>query len=433
MPEAVPPLDPVGLADLLSSSERTLRCPHLARPAGPVEHVAAAGTYVVSSAELIQSVLSRPEEFSSQNTEAPEALVIWRTVLARIAERPEMADLVERGYGTIDSLRVLLYADPPEHTRHRRLVTKTFSARRVRELEPLIRGNVDRLLAPVLDRGEGDLMRDLAIPLPLIVIAGLIGVDVKEWPLFRKWSDTFLLATGNLNPSESDYEAMVAMKLEFDRYIMDVVGQRRAQRGDDLIQDLIDFNENANDPLSIDEFLWIMKIVLTGGNETTAKQLGNALMVLVERPKWQERLRAEPSAIPAFAEESLRLEPSVQGTFRLALRDTTIGDAAVPKGSVILLNFNNSNRDGGVFPDPDEIRLDRGKAGANHLAFGRGIHYCPGANLARAETVIAIERLLKHTRDIRFAPGVNSRDDVAYFPSFMLHGPLTLPVIADVR
>ena len=416
----------VDFSQLFASDELTIRCPYAVQPHSPVEWVDASQTFVVSSAELCAEVLKHPEIYSSANVEGAHTERIHTEVLRRAAADERMADLRDRGYGTIETLRVLLNADPPVHTRQRKLISRAFSARRVAEMEPFIRATVEAL-ADGMPPGQADLMSQLAFPLPLIVIAEALGVDPEDRALFHTWSNAFLLATGNLDPSDAEFDEMVETRIAFDRYMISIIDERIRSPRDDLMQDLVDASTTGESPLSLDELLWILKILLVGGNETTAKQLGSAFVVLLEQPELQERLRGNPAEIARFTEESLRMEGSLQGFYRLATADTELAGVPVPQGSNVWVASTLANRDPALFERPADLVLDRA-SGTHHLTFSVGPHFCAGAALAKAEIRICLETVLERFRDLRFAPGVQSRFDVPYTPSYILHGPLALPV-----
>jgi len=411
---------------LFASDELTIRCPYAVRPHAPVEWVNAIQAFVVSGADACAEVLKHPEVYSSANVEGAHTERIHTEVLRRSAADPRMADLRARGYGTIETLRVLLNADPPVHTRQRKLISRAFSARRVAGMEAFIRRTAQMLANDLVD-GQADLMAQLAIPLPLIVIAEALGVDPGDRGLFHTWSDAFLLATGNLDPSEGEFDEMVETRIGFDRYMISIIDERLRSPRDDLMQDLVDATTAGESPLSLDELLWILKVLLVGGNETTAKQLGSAFLVLLEQPELQERLRGNPVAIARFTDESLRMEGSLQGFYRLVTADTELSGVAIPAGSNVWVAATLANRDPALFACPADLDLDR-PAGGRHLTFSVGPHFCAGSALARAEIRICLEIALERMPDLRFAPGIRSRFDIPYTPSYILHGPLALPV-----
>lgn len=293
-------------------------------------------------------------------------------------------------------------------------------------MEPFIRLTVQSLVDGLVD-GRADLMAQLAIPLPLMVIAEALGVNPADRELFHTWSNAFLLATGNLDPSEGEFKEMVETRIAFDRYMVSVIDGRLREPQDDLMQELVNASTGGDSPLTLDELLWILKILLVGGNETTAKQLGSAFMMLLEQPNLQDTLRGNPEAIARFTEESLRMEGSLQGFFRLVTADTELAGIVIPEGSNVWVASTLANRDPAVFVCPADLDFDR-PTGGHHLTFSVGPHFCVGAALARAEIRICLEILLDRLNNLRFASGISSRFEVPYAPSYILHGPLALPV-----
>jgi cytochrome P450 len=384
--------------------------------------------FVVDSLELCGEVSADAVLFSSRYSDGPNALEVHHEVLRRAAADDRMALAVrDRGYGTTENLSVLSTADPPAHTRQRRIVMSAFGNRQVKVMEDFIRKTVKQLVDRIAGQQRVDLLRALAVPLPLAVIAHALGAGQDDVDLFEKWSDDFMLATANPHPSDDEYEAMKETRVEFDSYMLAIIDQRATEPKDDLIQAILDDNAASDAPLSLDELLWAFKILLVGGNETTSKQLANALVMLAEDESLQRRLIEHPELIAGFAEEAIRLEPSVQGFFKYATADTELAGTAVPKGSLLLLHSMAANRDPARFSTPDDIDVERGLRGTRHFTFSQGAHYCPGAGLARAEVRIALEVLFARLGQFTFDSD-RGRDELDYPPNFISHGPRSVPV-----
>lgn len=308
---------------------------------------------------------------------------------------------------------VLFRADPPLHTRQRALVTKALNARRIRALEPSIREICDELIDGFVDDGRLELNRQFALPLPMIVIARMLGMDPEDLPRLKHWSDQAL--RGFVDSMDNE-ERLVAARaiLDYQQYVLPRIAERREQPQDDLISALI--HAEITDTSQVDgelvgprqltdgEIMPIILQVLVGGNETTTCLLGNALVTLLEHPEAMSSLRADHSLIPNFIEEVLRYEPPVLATTRVALQDAAIGPDAVPTAEVVAVGWGLANQDPGVFPEPRSFDIRRPNA-KKHLAFGHGPHFCPGSLLSRTEARIAFEQILGRMHDIRLADG----------------------------
>jgi len=310
----------------------------------------------------------------------------------------------------------MLRIDPPDHTRLRSLVSKAFTPRAVEAMRPRISLLVDELLAKVESRGRMELMDDFAAPLPVIVIAELIGIPAAEHAQFRRLSDEAvrLLGDGTMEQKRRGVAGMAALT----DYFSAIVEARRADPQDDLVTALV-AAEEAGDRLSLAEMLSTLVLLLVAGNETTTKLIGNATIALLRNPDQLERLRADPGLMTNAVEEFLRYDGPVQLTSRMATADRTLCGRAVRKGEQVVLLLAGANRDPAVFTDPD--RLDVGRRDVRHLAFGQGIHFCLGAQLARLEASLALGALVE-----RF-PGLRLADpEIRWSSNTILRGPEAL-------
>ena len=279
---------------------------------------------------------------------------------------------------------VLIQDDPPRHTRFRRLVNKAFTLKRVEALEPWIASIANALLDEIA-AGTTDVVESYTVPLPVKVIARLLGIPGEDYATFKRWSDAFL-STVSVQGGErmQNIQAMVT-------YFGQMAAARRSHGAEDLITALVEA-EIEGESLQDWEILGFCILLLIAGNETTTNLIGNLLNVLVDRPDLWQRLRADRGLVETVIEETLRYESPVQRLFRTAARDVEVSGAKISKGDRITIFYGAANRDPSVFPDPDEFRLDRDLR--NHVAFGMGIHYCLGAPLARAEARITLTAFL---------------------------------------
>lgn len=298
---------------------------------------------------------------------------------------------------------VLLGKDAPDHTRLRRLVSKAFSPAVVRGLEPRIRDLVAGLLEPALQRGHIEVVSELAFPLPVAVIAEMIGVDARDAREFRRWATSLFALTDPLAMFRTDLrEAANASVRDMNAYFRRTASERRQAPRDDLLSALV-VAEDEGARLSEDELLAMCGSLVIAGHETTTNLIGNAVLCLLRFPAERRRLAESPELLPSSIEEVLRFEGVSQFIMRVALEDVEIGSGAhravIRKGEMALLALAAANRDPEQFSDPD--RFDVARSPNHHLAFGLGAHFCLGAGLARSEARIAIEELLRRLPDLR--------------------------------
>lgn len=281
---------------------------------------------------------------------------------------------------------VLILDDPPRHTRFRRLVNKTFTLRRIEALTPWIAAVADELLNTVGQQPiDIDIVEHYTIPLPVKVIARMLGIPGEEYETFKRWSDAFLSIT-----SMDNSERMQNLQ-EMMQYFAKMAAARREQGAEDLITALVEA-EVEGEKLEEWEILGFCMLLLIAGNETTTNLIGNIVNILAARPALWQQLRADRSLVETVIEETLRYESPVQRLSRMALRDVEVSGARISAGDLVMVYFGAANRDPKEFAEPDQFRLDRDLR--NHVAFGMGIHYCLGAPLARAEAKITLNRML---------------------------------------
>jgi cytochrome P450 len=293
----------------------------------------------------------------------------------------------------------MLFSDPPDHTRLRALVNKAFTPRAVERLAPRIRRIIGELLDPVAG-GEGfDLIEAFAGPLPVIVIAEMLGIDPADRDDFKRWSE---LDVRTFNPFLSDEErATVSSALgERDAYLRRVLARRRAEPREDLLSALI-AAEEAGDRLDDDEIVTMCELLLVAGNVTTTDLIGNGVWILLRHPAELDKLRADPSLIDNAVEEILRFESPVVQSVRIPTADFAIRGCPVRRGESVVVFLTAANRDPEVYPEPD--RFDVTRRDVHHQSFGGGVHFCLGAPLARLEARLAIGALLERFPHLRLA------------------------------
>ncbi|MGD9890652.1 MAG: cytochrome P450 [Dehalococcoidia bacterium] len=328
------------------------------------------------------------------------ALSRYADVSAALRNHSDFSSAQGIGSGRDDS-RMLISTDPPDHTLLRSLVSKAFTPRMVADLEPRIQAITNQLLDRALDSDAFDLTQDLAIPLPVTVIAELLGVEPERRADFKRWSDAFI-GTGF---DESDPEADQALNdrtfAEFGEYFGAMVEARRRARRNDLISALVAAQEDR-DALTTEDILMFCLLLLVAGNETTTNLISNAALALMEHPDQMALLRERQSLVPSMIEEALRYDSPVQGLFRTTTHDVVVAGTTIPADQKVLMLYASANRDEAQFPDAG--RFDISRTPNNHIAFGYGIHFCLGAPLARLEARVVWETLLRRTKNLRPDP-----------------------------
>jgi cytochrome P450 len=311
----------------------------------------------------------------------------------------------------------MLRLDPPDHTRLRNLVSKAFTPRAVQRMRPVVEKYVDELLGRLDGRRDMELIADFAAPLPVSVIAEMLGVPVSDRERFRHWSDEAVRTLGD-NTLADRRRAIAAMD-ELGEYLETIAEARRRAPREDLISELVRVEE-AGDRLSRVELFATCVLLLVAGNETTTKLIGNSIVALLRNPQQLERLRREPERIPAALEELLRYDGPVQLTSRMVTEDRELRGHRLRRGQQLVLVLAAANRDPEQFEDPD--RLDVTRADVRHLAFGHGLHFCLGAQLARLEGTLALEALVTRFPAMRLAGPIQWGDNT------VLRGPRSLPL-----
>lgn len=360
------------------------------RDDAPVHHLADLDVWVLSRHADVLAALRDPATYSSDLRDMAKGLTVNPFNPAMKVPR-RLAAVAAR----IPWLRVLLTSDPPEHTVLRRKVGKAFTPRMIATWEPRIREIAERLVSD-LGTGDGsggaDLVRDLASPLPTMVIAEMMGIPSERRDDFKRWSDNLVggLVSGGSIPRT------LASAVEISVFFARIVRKRRSRPGDDLISLLVGGDDET--ALTSTELIAFCVLLLVAGNETTTNLVANAMLALFDHPEVQQQLRADPALAGAVVEETLRYDNPGQGLLRVTTADVAIGPDTIPAGSNVLIMIGSANRDPGHFVDPDEFVLDRKPS--DHLGFGTGIHMCIGAPLARLEGRVALETLFRGTRTV---------------------------------
>jgi cytochrome P450 len=317
-----------------------------------------------------------------------------------------------------------LFFDPPRHTKLRAIISKAFTPRVVANLEPRIRELSRQLLDETNERGAMDLAADFSIPLPMRVIAEMLGVPAAGWPRYKRWSDVILKLANTFSNDEEAARTVAeyrAVTDEMRAFLPDLIAQRRAAHQDDLLSRLVEA-EVDGERFTPGEILGFVQLLLVGGQETTANLLNNAVLCFLENPDQLARLRAAPHLLPTAIEEVLRYRSPVQWMPRATRREVAMHGRVIPAGKLVLPVIGSANRDPRQFPDAGHFDITRDPN--PHLAFGHGIHSCLGAPLARLEARIALADFLERVQEFRLA------SDQPWEPrkALHVHGPSALPI-----
>lgn len=368
------------------------------RAESPVYYMPQIGMYVLTRYDDIEYVLRRPIEFTAgPDVQDAEPLLRFPEALALYAEK---------GWQRYTPLGENL----PKHAHYRALVDPALTASAIKAREGFIRNTINELIDDWIDEGEIDFMEHFAVPLPMIVIAELLGFPRMDLPQLKEWSSAWVLPFSRGLTLEQEKWA-VGKHIELQHYIFEAMQRKRKNPQDDIITRLTkieveDVDLGKKRPLTDTEIIGITDHLLIGGNETTAFAISNGLWLLFRNPEMYRELEADRSKIKGFVEETLRIESPTQGLYRFATEDTEVGGVPVPKGATLAIRYGAGNHDPERFPNPGNPELGRKNAG-RHLAFGIGEHVCPGATLSRLEQNWAWEILLERIRNIRPAPGKN--------------------------
>ncbi|MEV6561333.1 cytochrome P450 [Nocardia sp. NPDC051756] len=378
------------------------------RTGSPVHRVADTGFFLVSRWDLVVEATGRTADFSSNLTGA-------------LIRRPDGSSAVFGLDDRRDAVHVLATGDDPAHLRHRKLVLPALVAKRIRALEPTIAATVDRLWEKGFDGERIEWMAAMGDRLPMTVVAGLIGLPGGDVAQLMNWGYTSTELLAGVVTTER-LGAVVTASVELAGYLYEKFAIACAAPQDDLLGDLA--RACGAGDLSREVAVLILVQLVGAGGESTAGLLGNAARLLATDQPMQRRVRAEPHLLEPFLEETLRLESPFRAHHRHVVGDTELGGVELPAGSHLLLLWGAANRDPAVFAEPDEIRLNR-RVPRGHLAFGKGIHFCVGAALARLEVRIAIAALLERTAEFHLVP-----DAAHWVPSIFVrrHQRLTLAV-----
>jgi cytochrome P450 len=403
------PLDPFSPAASLDPHPVYRRL----REEAPVRYQPAMDAWTVARHADVVEVLRDARTFSSE-------LGMGELISGRLVPGQESQISFGEALGP---MRLVIAADPPDHTKLRRLVSAPFAAREMAALEPRIRALCAELVDELVAADEPDLIGHVGWPLPVTVIAEVLGIPGERRADFRRWSTDMV---GGLSGS-LDLAARAQSATEMFEFFVSAIAERQLDPGTDAISTLVSRASvlDGDDALTVPELVAFCILLLVAGNETTTNLIGGGLHSLLTNPDAMQALRERPAAMPNAVEEMLRYDSPVQGLVRFARNDVEVGGTQIHAGDIVICMLGAANRDPGQFPDPERFDIDR--TDIRHLSFGYGIHYCVGAPLARAEAEIALRAVLARW------DGIELGGQVEMGGTFLIRGPQRLPVSVGAR
>lgn len=390
------------------------------RAKSPVFLDEASGAYVVLDYDLISEAVGRLDDFSNNFN----AQLSGGKSAADLDNDEELQAILSTGYPQVDTL---LTADQPTHTRFRKLVNLAFSMPKVNKLEDSIREMSNRLIDGFIDKGECEFMEEYAVPMPVQIIAGQLGLDHADAGTVKRWTNAFVDRLSGMMTRERQLETAREV-VEFQHVLKANMDDRRKEAKSDILSDLVNARVDGERPLDDAESLSIVQQLMVAGNETTTAALGEGVRLFASNPDQYKKIQDDPSLIPNAVEEVLRMSSGSSGIWRVMHRDAELGGVTLPKGAMVMMRYHAANRDPKHFENPNEFRVDR-KNARTHLAFGKGIHMCVGNMLSRKEMTVSFQQFAERMDNIRIQEGAT----LTYPPNMMLRGLTSLLIEFDKR
>jgi len=337
----------------------------------------------------------------------------------------EMEAILKKGYRRVDTM---LTADPPRQRRYRALCQKPFSASSVAKLRPYIENLANELIDDIIDDGKCNWMDAFAVPMPVRMIAYILGVPLSDMALFKEWSDANVYSFSAGQTREGALNA-ARLVVDFQHYFADKIESRKHQPTDDVLSDIVNSSADGEQPMDIEECLSVISQLLVAGNETTTSTFAEGMHLLATHPEQVKLVQDDPSLIPNMVEEMLRLSTPTAQMWRICKEDTQVGGVLIPAGATMMIKFGSANRDANQFSEPDSFDVTRDNL-KTQIAFGQGVHHCLGAPLARQELIVGFEVILKRLTNFRLPEG---EETLNFLPSLLLHPPADLNLIFDAR
>lgn len=400
-----------------------LRCPaamnRRLQQEAPVYQDPQSGIFFVSRYADVVAMAQDPATFSS--------VMPGTGTRAVNSDDPEVVAIMEQGYPNVPTM---LTQDPPLQRRYRKFVDGAFSPSNLKKLEPFIRTTSNDLIDRFAAKGECEFLIEFGVPLPLTVIASQIGTPIEDLPKLRKWTEAFI---GNLSQQLDKAGMLRAARdiLEFQHYFVERLEERRGNPQDDILSKVVNASIDGEKPLDNAECLSMLSQILVAGNETTAASLTEGIWLLINNPEQCALLEADPSPemISRLVEETLRVSSPSANMFRRTTREVTLHGVTIPENAICFARFGAANQDAEQFAEPLRFDIMRDNL-KDHVAFGRGVHHCLGAALARREMNGGFQVIFERLTNLRLAPGAEAPQ---FMPNALLHGLRSLPLAFDLR
>lgn len=404
--------------------EEVLNCPYdfyrTLQEQAPVYQLPDTNIFMVTRYDDIKKILKDTRTYSND----------FNHLLTGPEPAPEVTAIYARAWQPVNTL---ITADPPRHKTYRTLVNKVFNQKRVDSMGEYMEEIVHELIDSFIDEGECDFVRDFTTPLPVYVIADQLGVPRKDLRAFKEWSDSFARRLSQMATPEEEIEDAENI-VAFQFYFADMIEKRRQEPHDDMITDLVntvidDAETGEQRQLNMEELQNLLQQLMVAGNETTTSAITSGMVSLIQNPEQLRELQQDPDKIPNAVEEILRMESPSAGLWRVVKEDSEIHGVKIPRDSLLMLRYHAANRDRKYFEHPNNLEIGRDNAD-DHIAFGQGIHFCPGAMLARKEMNIAFVALLQRLTNFQI---VEEKSDLDYWPNIVLRGRKGLYLSFDKR
>jgi len=399
-----------------------LKCPYEfnkgLREQAPVYQCPHTGVFFVSTYDLVVEVAKNEKLFSNKFS-------MMQTGGAPPPKDEELNDIRKQGFPSVETM---LTQDPPAQRRYRSLCQKPFSVSSVAKLQPYIENLANELLDPIIDDGQCDWMDAFAVPMPVRMIAYILGVPIDDLGLFKEWSDASVYQFA-ADQNRAEVLRCAQLVVDFQHYFAEKIEARQKQPTNDVLSDIVNSNDEGEEPMNVAECLSVISQLLVAGNETTTSTFAEGMHLLATHPDQLKKVQEDPTLIPNMVEEMLRLSTPTSQMWRIALQDTELNGVSIPKGATLMIKFGSANRDEMQFVMGDEFDVTRQNL-KTQIAFGKGVHHCLGAHLARQELIVSWKVILERMTNFTLPP---EQGDLEFLPSMLLHGPADLSIRFDKR
>ena len=337
----------------------------------------------------------------------------------------ELHNIRKQGFPSVETM---LTQDPPEQRRYRSLCQKPFSASSVARLEPYIAGLANELIDNFIDDGKCNWMNAFAVPMPVRMIAYILGVPIDDLDLFKEWSDAsvYQFAAGQ---ERQELLRTAQLVVDFQHYFAKKIEERKVTPTDDVLSDIVNSSADGQKPMDVPECLSVISQLLVAGNETTTSTFAEGMHLLATHPEQLAKVQNDPSLVSNMVEEMLRLSTPTTQMWRIAKEDTVLGGVEIPAGSTLMIKFGSANRDELVFDQSANFDVTRDNL-KSQIAFGQGVHHCLGAPLARQELIVSWRVILERMTNFTLPDG---EEELKFLPSLLLHGPVDLNIEFEKR